>query len=50
MQRRTYFPCDFLYHNIMGRPVWATDEQWVWLKDQATEYLKVKGTKETCGS
>ena len=31
----------------MGRPAWATEDQWVWLKDQVPEYLKIKGTKET---
>lgn len=29
----------------MGRPAWANDEQWAWLKSQATEYLKIKGKK-----
>jgi cytoskeletal protein RodZ len=29
----------------MGRPAWATDDQWTWLKSQATEYLKIKGKK-----
>jgi hypothetical protein len=29
----------------MGRPAWATDDQWTWLKGQATEYLKIKGKK-----
>ena len=31
----------------MGRPAWATEDQWVWLKAQVLEYLKIKGTKET---
>lgn len=29
----------------MGRPAWANDDQWTWLKSQATEYLKIKGKK-----
>lgn len=31
----------------MGRPAWANEEQWVWLKAQVIEYSKIKGTKET---
>jgi hypothetical protein len=31
----------------MGRPAWATDKQWDWLKAQAAVYLKVKGTRAT---
>ena len=31
----------------MGRQAWANEDQWVWLKAQALEYLKIKGTKET---
>jgi hypothetical protein len=30
----------------MGRPAWSNDEQWAWLKSQATEYLKIKGKKK----
>ena len=30
----------------MGRPAWANDDQWTWLKSQATEYLKIKGAKK----
>ena len=30
----------------MGRPAWANDDQWTWLKGQATEYLKIKGKKK----
>ena len=30
----------------MGRPAWANDKQWTWLKSQATEYLKIKGKKK----
>jgi hypothetical protein len=30
----------------MGRPAWANDDQWTWLKSQATEYLKIKGKKK----
>jgi len=29
----------------MGRPAWASDEQWTWLKSQAVEYMKIKGKK-----
>jgi hypothetical protein len=29
----------------MGRPAWASEEQWTWLKSQAVEYLKIKGKK-----
>jgi hypothetical protein len=29
----------------MGRPAWANDEQWTWLKSQAMEYMKIKGKK-----
>ena len=31
----------------MGRPAWATDKQWDWLKAQAAAYLKIKGTRAT---
>jgi hypothetical protein len=30
----------------MGQPAWANDDQWTWLKSQATEYLKIKGMKK----
>lgn len=29
----------------MGRPAWANEAQYLWLSDQATNYLKIKGTK-----
>ncbi|KAH7904111.1 hypothetical protein BJ138DRAFT_1186425 [Hygrophoropsis aurantiaca] len=31
----------------MGRPAWANDTQWLWLKEQADRYLLVKGSKKT---
>jgi hypothetical protein len=31
----------------MGRPAWAADDQWAWLKDQATAYALIKGTNAT---
>jgi hypothetical protein len=35
------------FTDTMGRPGWANEEQWDWLKAQALKYLKIKGTKET---
>lgn len=31
----------------MGRPAWATDAQWTWLKAQAAAYALIKGTNAT---
>src|SRR6266481_2741343 len=30
----------------MGRPAWANEAQWIWLTEQAAEYMKIKGDKK----
>jgi hypothetical protein len=39
-------PAVFLIFIIMGRPAWANEAQWVWLTNQAAEYMKIKGDKK----
>jgi ribosomal protein S2 len=30
----------------MGRPAWASEAQWIWLSNQAAEYMELKGDKK----